>query len=75
VNNPTILSEGKINNHDQISVILVEATDGTPALVRVHWAIRPTTTVATHYSAVAAVIVRIIAESATALARHKAGGL
>ena len=56
-------------------VILIESSDGTPALVRVHWPLRPTTAAATHYSAVAAAIVRIIAESATALARHKAGGL
>jgi hypothetical protein len=39
-----------------------------------HWPLRPTTSGATHYAAVAA-IVRIMAESATALARHKAGGL
>ena len=49
--------------------------DGTPALVRVHRPLRPTTAAATHYPAVAAAIVRIIAESATALAQHKAGGL
>jgi hypothetical protein len=41
----------------------------------VHWPLRPTTAAATHYPAVAAAIVRIIAESATALARHKAGEL
>jgi hypothetical protein len=35
----------------------------------------PTTAAANHYPAVAAAIVRIIAESATALARHNAGGL
>jgi len=46
-----------------------------PPLVRVHWPLRPTAAAATHYSAVAAAIVRIIAESATASARHKAGGL
>ena len=40
-----------------------------------HWPLRPTTAAATHYPAVAAAIVRIIAESATALARHKAGEL
>jgi hypothetical protein len=74
VNNPTTLSEGKITNHEQISVILVEPTDGTPPLVRVHWPLRPTTAAASHYPVVAAAIVRIIAESATALARHKAGG-
>ena len=55
-------------------MILIEPNDGTPALVRVHWPLRPTTAAATHYSAWAA-IVRIIAESATALARHKAGEL
>jgi hypothetical protein len=54
-------------------VILIEPDDGTAPLVRVHWPLRPTTAAATHYPAVAAVIVRIIAESATALARYKAG--
>ena len=71
----TTLSEAKITNHDEITVILIEPTDGTPPLVRVHWPLRPTTAAANHYPAVAAAIVRIIAESATALARHKAGGL
>jgi hypothetical protein len=75
VNNPTILSDGKITNHDQITVILIEPPDETPPLVRVHWPLHPTTAAANHYPAVAAAIVRIIAESATALARHKAGGL
>lgn len=42
-------------------------------LVRVIWPELATTIAATHYPAVAAVIVRIIAESATALARHKGG--
>jgi hypothetical protein len=75
MNQPIRLSSGHITNHEEITVILIEPTDGTPALVRVHWPLRPTTAAATHYSAVAATIVRIIAESATALARHKAGGL
>jgi hypothetical protein len=70
----TQLASGKITNHDEITIALVEPADGTPP-VRVHWPLRPTTAAATHYPAVAAVIVRIIAESATALARHKAGGL
>jgi hypothetical protein len=70
----TTLAAGHINNHEEITVILIEPSDGTPALVRVHWPLRPTTAAAAHYSAVAATIVRIIAESATALARHKAGG-
>jgi hypothetical protein len=51
-----------------------DRTDGrTPPHVRVHSPLRPTTAAAGHYSVVAAAIVRIIAESATALARHKAG--
>jgi hypothetical protein len=64
----TELASGHITNHEEVTVILIEPTDGTPALVRVHWPLRPTTATATHYSAVAATIVRIIAESATALA-------
>jgi hypothetical protein len=39
----------------------------------VHWPLRPTTAAATHYPAVAAAIVRIIAESATALATPQGG--
>jgi hypothetical protein len=75
-NHPTTpLANSAITNHDEITVILIEPTDSTPPLVRVHWPLRPTTTAATQYPAVAAAIVRIIAESATALARHKAGGL
>ena len=71
----TPLASGAITNHDEITVTLIEPPDGTAALVRVHWPLRPTTAAATHYPAVAAAIVRIIAESATALTRHKAGGL
>ena len=70
----TELASDHINNHEEITVILIEPSDGTPALVRVHWPLRPTTAAATHYPVMAAAIVRIIAESATALARHKAGG-
>jgi hypothetical protein len=69
----TRLASGTITNHDEITVILIEPDDGTAPLVRVHWPLRPTTAAATHYPAVAAVIVRTIAESATALARYKAG--
>jgi hypothetical protein len=71
----TQLASGTISNHDPITVVLVEPGDGTAPLVRVHWPLRPTTAAVTHYPAVAGAIVRIIAESATALARHKAGGL
>jgi hypothetical protein len=62
------------NHHDEITLILIEPDDGSPPLVRTHWPLRHTTAAAKDYPAVAASIVRIIAESATALARHKAGG-
>ena len=32
----TPLASGAITNHDEITVILIEPTDGTPALVRVN---------------------------------------
>ncbi|HEX5907536.1 MAG TPA: hypothetical protein VFY56_11005 [Propionibacteriaceae bacterium] len=75
MHNQTTLSAGKITNHDEITVALIEPTDGTPPLCACIWPLRPTTAAATHYPAVAAAIVRIIVESATAIARHKAGGL
>ena len=75
MNQTTQLASGHITNHHEITVILIEPADGTPALVGVHWPLRATTAATNHYPAVAAAIVRIIAESATALARHKAGGL
>ena len=71
---PIRLASGDITNHDEITVILTEPTDGTPPPVQVQWPARATTATAAHYPAVAAVIVRIIAESATVLARHKARG-
>jgi hypothetical protein len=74
MNQTTQLASGLINGHDEITVILIEPTDGTPALLRVHWPLRPTTAAAAHYPAVAAATVRIVAESATALARYLAGG-
>jgi hypothetical protein len=70
----TQLVSGQITNHDEITVILIEPTDCTPALVRVQWPPRITTTTATAYPSVAAVITRLIAESAVALAGHKASG-
>jgi hypothetical protein len=38
----TPLASGAITNHDEITVILIEPSDGTPPLVRVHWPLRPT---------------------------------
>jgi len=52
----------------------IEPTDGTPPLVPVHLAATPHNSRRDALPAVTAVVVRIIAESATALARHKAGG-
>jgi hypothetical protein len=70
----TQLSSGSITNHDEITVMLIEPSDGAPPLVRVRWPLRPTTTAATAYPAAAAVITRLIAESAIVLAGHKAAG-
>jgi hypothetical protein len=70
----TELAHGPIIGADELSVQLIQP-DGMPAVVRINWPLRPTTAAASHYPAVAAAIVKIIAESATALARHKAGGL
>jgi hypothetical protein len=69
---PTQLAHGKITNHDELTITLITPTDGTPPLVRVHWPVRATTVAASHYPAAGAAIVRIIAESATALASLKA---
>ena len=66
-----VLASGQITNQDEITIAVVEPADGTPLLVRGHWPLRPTTAAATHYPAVAAGITRIIAESATALARFR----
>jgi hypothetical protein len=70
----TQLARGTVNGADQLSVQLIQP-DGLPAVVRINWPRRPTTAAAAHYPAVAAAIVKIIADSAMALARHKAGGL
>ena len=70
----TQLARGTVNGADQLSVQLIQP-DGVPAVVRINWPRRPTTAAAAHYPAVAAAIVKIIADSAMALARHKAGGL
>jgi hypothetical protein len=70
----TPLARGAITNHDEIVVTLIEPRDGTPPLVQVHWPPRATTTTAASYPGIAATIVRLIAYSATALARIKAHG-
>jgi len=66
----TPLASGQIN-HDQLAVELVEP-DSMPAVVRVVWPLQATIVTPASYPAVAAVITRIIAESAIALARYKA---
>jgi hypothetical protein len=44
-------------------------------MVRIIWPAKPTVATPANYPAVAAVIIRLIAESATALAQWKARGL
>jgi hypothetical protein len=70
----TDLASGLINGHDRLRVELIQPTD-TAAFVAVTWPTAATLVTPANYPAVAAAITRIIAESATALARWKAGGL
>jgi hypothetical protein len=74
MSNPPItpLASAQIN-HDHLKVELVEP-DRLPAMVRIVWPAKPTVATPANYPAVAAAITRIIAESATALARWKAHG-
>jgi hypothetical protein len=62
-----------IVNHDQLLVELVEPLD-SPAFVAITWPSAATLCAPASYPAVAATITRIIAGSATALARRKAHG-
>jgi hypothetical protein len=41
MNQTTQLASGHITNHDEITMILIEPTDVTPPLVRVHWPLAP----------------------------------
>jgi hypothetical protein len=69
----TDLAAGLINGHDRLHVELIQPTD-TPAFIAVNWPTAATVVTPTDYPAVAAAITRIIAESATTLARWKAHG-
>ena len=72
-NHPTTPLASTQINHDQLTVELVEP-DAMPAVVRIIWPATPTGATPANYPAVAAAITRLIAESATALARWKAHG-
>jgi hypothetical protein len=69
----TDLTNGLINGHDRLHIELIEPLD-MPALIAVTWPAKPTVATPANYPAVAAAITRLIAESATALARWKAHG-
>ena len=70
-----VLASGQITNHDESRLPWSSPRTAGRRSCEWHWPLRPTTAAASHYPAVAVAIVRVIAESATALARHKAGGL
>jgi hypothetical protein len=70
----TDLSAGSIDGSDRILIKLIEPPD-TPPIVVVTWPAKPTVATPANYPAVAVAITRLIAESATALARWKAGRL
>ena len=70
----TDLARGIINGHDRVLIELIQPTD-TPPIVVVTWPAMPSLCTPASYPAAAASITRLIAESATALARWKAGRL
>ena len=75
MNHPTTpLAAGRLNG-DHLTVELVEPSGGMHAMVRIAWPPQPTMVDPANYPATAATITKIIAESATALARWKAGRL
>ena len=69
----TDLAAGPINGSDRLHIELIQPTD-TPPIVVVTWPAKPTVCTPAGYPAAAAAA-RVIAESATALARWKAGRL
>jgi hypothetical protein len=73
-NHPTTPLAGGQINHDRLLVELIQPTDA-PAFIAVSWPGAATVVTPASYPATAAAITRIIAESATALARWKAGRL
>jgi hypothetical protein len=71
MHNVTSLASGQIN-HDRLIVELIQPTD-PPAFIAVSWPSAATVVTPASYPATAAAITRIIAESATALARWNCG--
>jgi hypothetical protein len=73
MNDITDLARGTINGGDELTIQLIRPAD-MPPIVAITWPAKPTVCTPASYPAVAAGITRIIAESATALARWKAHG-
>ncbi len=69
----TDLASGAVNGHDRIVVELIQPPD-TPPIVAINWPSAATIATPANYPAIAAAVTKIIAESATALARWKAHG-
>jgi hypothetical protein len=69
----TDLANGGINGSDRLLIELIRPID-SPAFIAVNWPLQPTIATPANYPGVAAAIVRMISESATALARWKAHG-
>jgi hypothetical protein len=67
----TPLASGQINPSDNLTIELVEA-DETPAVVIVRWPLKPSVFHPRRFPDTAAVIARLFAEAATALAGIKA---
>jgi hypothetical protein len=67
----TMLASGQITAVDSLTIELVNA-DETPAVVIVRWPVKPTMLHPRRFPDIAAVIVRLFGEAATALAGIKA---
>jgi hypothetical protein len=67
----TDLAAGPINGSDRLLIELIQPPDAPP-MVAINWPAAATIATPANYPAVAAAITKIIAESATALARTKA---
>jgi hypothetical protein len=72
VNQRTELASGEVLNGTILSIWLMEPAD-KPESVVVMWPQRPTAVSTRHYSDVAAIVCRLVANASTELAAIKAG--
>jgi hypothetical protein len=71
VTQSTILSSGRINGADTLTIELIQP-DSTPAVVRIVWPTSATITTPARYLEVASASMRLLAEGSTTLTRIRA---